>query len=68
MVFPAPSRSGKTTLTVGLVVAGWGYLTDELAILDPSGATVSPFARPRWSRPALALIPGPAERLPSELD
>jgi len=36
-VLPAPSGSGKTTLTAGLVAAGWGYLTDELAILDPSG-------------------------------
>jgi len=69
VVLPAPSGSGKTTLTAGLVAAGWGYLTDELAILDPSGVTVSPFARPLcMSCPAIALIPGLGERLPSELD
>lgn len=67
VLLPAPSGSGKTTLTAALVDAGWAYLSDELAIVDPSGTSVEPFSRPLcMSREAIALFPGLAERLPSE--
>src|SRR6266496_1261494 len=35
VLLPAPSGSGKTTLVAGLVRSGFGYLSDEAAVLDP---------------------------------
>jgi hypothetical protein len=43
MILPAPSGSGKTTLVAGLVRAGFGYLSDEAAVLDPLTATLEPY-------------------------
>ena len=34
MLLPGPPGSGKSTLTAGLVAAGLGYLSDELALLE----------------------------------
>ena len=42
VVLPAPSGSGKTTLVAGLVRAGFGYLSDEAAVLDPGTPTLLP--------------------------
>jgi hypothetical protein len=36
------SDKGKSTLTAVLVTRGWGYLSDELAIVDTSTRTVVP--------------------------
>jgi hypothetical protein len=44
-VFPAPMESGKSTLAAGLVRAGFGYLSDEVAALDPETGWVVPFPR-----------------------
>ena len=33
-ILPAPSGSGKTTLVAGLIGAGFGYLSDEIALID----------------------------------
>lgn len=35
IVMPGQAGSGKTTLTAGLVRAGFGYLSDEAAAIDP---------------------------------
>ena len=43
MLMPAPSGSGKTTLVAGLVRAGFGYLSDEAAVLDPVTSLVQPY-------------------------
>lgn len=43
VLLPAPSGSGKTTLVAGLVRAGFGYLSDEAAVLDPVTGVVHPY-------------------------
>lgn len=57
IVFPAGSGSGKTTLVAGLVQAGFGFLSDETAVIDP--ATRRILAVPR----ALSIKPGTFEAL-----
>jgi hypothetical protein len=42
---PAISGSGKTTLTAALVRAGFGYLSDEAAAIDPVSGVVHPYPR-----------------------
>lgn len=59
MLLPGPSGSGKSTTTLGLVRAGFGYLSDEFAVLDPETAEVSAFPRP------LALKQGTRALLPA---
>jgi hypothetical protein len=61
LLLPAASGSGKSTTTLGLVRAGFGYLSDEFAVLDPNTHEVHPFPRP------LALKPGTRKLFP-ELD
>jgi hypothetical protein len=45
IVIPGRSRAGKSTLVAELVRAGAGYLSDEYAVIDPSGL-VLPYPRP----------------------
>ncbi|MFB3739932.1 MAG: hypothetical protein ACE14W_13330, partial [Candidatus Velamenicoccus archaeovorus] len=45
VLIPAPSGSGKSTLVAALVRAGFGYLSDEAAILDPSDGRVLPYPK-----------------------
>lgn len=45
IVLPAPMESGKTTLVTGLLRAGFSYLTDEAAAIDPSLGSVTPYAK-----------------------
>lgn len=45
LLLPAPSGSGKSTLVAGLISAGFDYLSDEVAAINPSAGTLSPFAR-----------------------
>jgi len=52
VVMPAPPDSGKTTLAVGLVAAGWRYVTDEAVAVDPDTLAIVP-----WPK-QLALDPG----------
>ena len=46
LVLPAPSGSGKSTLCAGLAFRGWRLLSDELALIDPGTAMISPLPRP----------------------
>jgi hypothetical protein len=39
------ANRGKTTLTLGLVRAGWKFLSDEIAFIDVDRCTVAPFPR-----------------------
>jgi hypothetical protein len=45
-VFPADMEQGKTTLTTGLVRAGFRYLTDEGVAFRPGTAEIEPYAKP----------------------
>lgn len=51
MVLPAPPNAGKTTLTVALIRAGFGYLTDEVVALSAESERVLPFPRPLTLEP-----------------
>jgi len=46
LAFPAHMESGKSTLTTGLVRAGFGYLSDEAVLLDWETLMVIPFPKP----------------------
>lgn len=45
LIFPAHSGGGKTTLTVKLVMEGYGFLSDEVACLHLDRGVVEPFPR-----------------------
>lgn len=45
VVLPAASGGGKTTLTAGLVRAGFAFLSDEMAAIDPESHEVIPVPR-----------------------
>jgi hypothetical protein len=46
VALPADMESGKSTLTAGLVRAGFDYLSDEAVLLDWETLTVIPFPKP----------------------
>jgi hypothetical protein len=46
VALPAPMEHGKTTLTAGLVRAGFDYLTDEAVLLDWERGDNIPFPKP----------------------
>lgn len=46
ILFPAPPGSGKSTLTSWLSHNGWRLLSDEMALMTPNSAEVTPFVRP----------------------
>jgi len=46
VLIPGASGSGKSTLTAGLVRAGLGYLTDELAALHMASGRLVPYPKP----------------------
>lgn len=58
VVLAGRSRAGKSTLAAWLTHRGWGFLTDEAALVDPQTLVVSPF----W-RPINVRRPGPLERI-----
>jgi hypothetical protein len=45
-VLPADPESGKTTLTTGLVRAGFDYLTDEAVSFDPDTGDIEAYPKP----------------------
>jgi len=46
VIMPAPPGSGKSTLCAGLVNRGWRLLSDELALISFTAATITPLGRP----------------------
>jgi hypothetical protein len=46
VILPAESGSGKTSLTAALVIAHFGYLSDEAAAIDPVSRRLYPYAKP----------------------
>jgi hypothetical protein len=58
VVMSGPSGRGKSTLTLGLLREGAGWLTDELALIAADAPTVLPFPRGLHVRPdTLELLP-----------
>jgi hypothetical protein len=53
---------GKTTLTAGLVRAGFGYLTDEAVAIDAATLNIDPYPKP------LSLDPGSWSLFPELAD
>jgi hypothetical protein len=45
VLLPAPTERGKTTTIAGLIQAGFGYLTDEVAAIDPQSLLIEPFPK-----------------------
>ena len=45
-ILPAPSGSGKSTLCAALISRGWRLLSDELTLISPGSASITPLARP----------------------
>lgn len=58
VVLAGRSRAGKSTLAAWLTHKGWGFLTDEAALVEPQTLIVSPF----W-RPINVRRPGPLESI-----
>lgn len=46
LVLVGPSGRGKTTASLALARAGWGYLSDETAVIDPADRSVAPYPKP----------------------
>jgi hypothetical protein len=46
LLLPAAPGSGKSTLVAGLAYAGWRFLSDEFALVDPGTGDVWPAPRP----------------------
>lgn len=65
VLLPAPPDSGKTTLSAALTRAGFDYLSDEAALIDPADGWVHPFPRPLWmERPTVEKFPDLLDRRP----
>ena len=64
-VLPAAPGAGKTTLTAGLTRAGFSFLSDEVAAIDPETARVHPFPRPiLMDTTSMDVLDGLRDRLP----
>jgi hypothetical protein len=61
LVLAGQSRAGKSTLAGWLTHRGWGFLTDEAALVDPETLTVRPYWRPIGVR-----RPGPLDAVIGE--
>lgn len=67
VLMPAPPDSGKTTLTAGLTRAGFDFLGDEVALLDPETGWVHPYPRPLLIEPrSMGVLDGLASELSPE--
>jgi hypothetical protein len=46
LALPGEMNAGKTTLVAGLVMAGFGFLTDEIVALNMDTGLIDPYPRP----------------------
>ncbi|MGH2701708.1 MAG: hypothetical protein ACRDJ2_08030, partial [Actinomycetota bacterium] len=59
LLLPARMDSGKSTLVAGLTRSGFDYLTDEVALLDPSSGILHPYPKALWlEEPSISAIGG----------
>lgn len=58
ILFPGRSGKGKTTLTLGCLLRGSHFLSDEMALIDPCTANVYPFPRVLCNKNDLTLFHG----------
>ncbi|MGH2547688.1 MAG: hypothetical protein ACRDHJ_12525 [Actinomycetota bacterium] len=64
VMLPAPPDSGKSTLTIALLEAGFDYLSDELGAIDPVTGGIYPYPKRIWvTEGSLEFFPGLADRL-----
>jgi hypothetical protein len=69
VVLPAAPDSGKTTTVAALTVAGFSYMTDEVALLHLETGMAHPFARPLLMEPgSVEVVRGLQEKLPDEYE
>lgn len=69
LLLPAPSGSGKSSLALWLVEAGYDYMTDELAFIPEGTLDVQGFSRPVYiKRSGLALFPEVLARMGQQQD
>ncbi len=61
VVLAGQSHAGKSTLAGWLTHRGWGFLTDEAALVDPDTLVVAPYWRPIGVR-----RPGPLDAIIAE--
>jgi hypothetical protein len=67
IIMPAAPDSGKTTTVAGLVRAGFDYLSDEAAFINPQTGWVHPFHRPlAMGTRSVGAIDGLGDDLPDE--
>jgi hypothetical protein len=67
VLLPAAMDSGKTTLVAGLIRAGFDYLSDEAAAIDPASTWVHPYPKPLSMEPSsVEAIRDLAGRLPAK--
>jgi hypothetical protein len=45
VLLPADAGSGKTTLVAGLIRAGYGFLSDEIGVIDHGAGVLRPYPR-----------------------
>jgi hypothetical protein len=68
VVLPGATGSGKTTLVAGLIRAGFSYLSDEAALVDPRSGRLQPFPKSLTLRPeSVRLLPEVMQKLAPEL-
>lgn len=58
VVLAGPSGSGKSTLSAAAVMRGWGFVAEEVAVVDGTTQVVRPFRRPIGLRRAGAAAIG----------
>jgi hypothetical protein len=64
LLIPAPTGGGKSTLTAALLNTGFGYLSDDLAAIDPVTSRIHPFEkRIKLNHQTVSFFPGLEDRL-----
>ena len=68
VILPGRSGAGKTTLVTALALAGWTYLSDEVAALDLRRDLVHPYPRPlALEEGSWGMFPGAGDRWPADV-
>jgi hypothetical protein len=65
VVLAGPPDSGKTTLVTALARAGFSYLSDEVALVEPKSGAIWPFPRPILMDPTSVDLLGLGTELPA---